>query len=101
MSQDEHVQALTEALAAYRREHPDAECEVYRYNPGSVRVRVINPAFAGMSRTRRHRVVWDYLRQKAGEDAMAEVSLLLLLAPDELRDSLANLEFEDRSRSQL
>ena len=58
-------------------------------------VRIIDERFAGMPRSRRHEDAWQFLSQHAGEDAMSEVSALLLFPTAELRSSLANLEFED------
>ena len=92
---DDIVTALQSALEALERDRPGAEASLYRSNPGSVRVRVIDRRFEGTTRSHRHDEVWSYLRSRAGEDAMTEVSQLLLFAPAELGGSLANLEFED------
>lgn len=92
---DTVVEALVNALSDYERQHPGAEASVYRQNPGAVRVRIIDDRFAGMSRARRHDDVWQFLSDRVDEDAMSEISTLLLLPTAELRSSLANLEFDD------
>lgn len=98
---DSQVQALKTALDAYESESPGAEAELYRYNAGSIRVRVIDRLFEGMTKSRRHAHVWDFLAARVPEDALAEVSLLLPVAPAELRNSFMNLEFVDPLQSKL
>lgn len=44
---DGQVQALKTALDAYETAHPGAKAALYRYNPGSIRVRVIDQRFRG------------------------------------------------------
>jgi stress-induced morphogen len=92
---DAQVQALKTALDAYETENSGAEAALYRHNPGSIRVRVIGRGFEGMTKSRRHAHVWDFLAARVPEDTMAEVSLLLTVAPAELRNSFVNFEFED------
>jgi hypothetical protein len=53
-----------------------------------------------MSRAERNEVVWKYLDQLSDED-QGDISMLVLLAPDETRASLANLEFDDPIPSRL
>lgn len=100
-STDDVVQRLKTALDAYEEEHPGATAELYRQNPGSVRIRIIDRHFEGMGRSRRDEVVGAYLTQQVGEDILSEVSLLLLLPQSELSHSLTNLEFENPRLSQL
>jgi hypothetical protein len=92
---DAPVQALKAALDAYEAEYPGAEAALYRQNPGSIRVRVIDRRFEGMTKSRRHAHVWDFLAARSPEDNMADISQLLTLAPAELGQSFANFEFED------
>jgi hypothetical protein len=97
---DKVLKQIVQALEAYAEEHPAAEIETYRQNSVSVRVRVIDPAFAGQSRSRREVELWRILEQLP-QDVLADVSLLLLLTPDEAKTSWANLEFEDPVPSRL
>lgn len=102
---DKRVRSIAAALNRYELSHPGAKAEVYRYNPGSIRVRVVDPKFQRVSRYRRHNQVWDYLAKQLEDanehDLIQEVSLLLLLDPKEIDSSLMNLEFDDPSRSKL
>jgi stress-induced morphogen len=98
---DSIVIAIKSALDAYERQFPGSKAEVYRQNSASVRVRVIDQRFAALSRADRHDQVWDFLTAHAGEDTVAEVSVLLPLTPHELKDSLANYDFEHPLPSNL
>ena len=79
--------------------------DAYRYNPGSIRVRVIDPRFENLSEEDRADLVEPYL-QRIPEDIRRKIIMLLPFAPREL-ESLAqpttetykylflNAEFED------
>lgn len=98
---DTEVQALKDALDVYELEHPGAEAALYRRNPASIRLRVIDRRFEGMTKSRRHADVWDFLAAHVNEDTLADVSQLLTLAPAELKMSFGNFEFEDPIPSEL
>jgi stress-induced morphogen len=98
---DPAVQALKDALDAYETEHPGAEAALYRQNSASIRVRVVDRRFEGMTKTRRHAEVWQFLAAKVPEDTLADVSLLLTVAPGELKMSFANFDFDHPLASQL
>lgn len=98
---DPIVQGIKEALDAYEDSHPGAEAAVYRQNSAAVRVRVIDRRFEGMAKSRRHDDVWQFLAARVPEDALADVSLMLTLAPAELGTSFANFEFEQPTPSRL
>jgi hypothetical protein len=98
---DAEVQALKDALDAYEAEHPGAQAALYRHNPASIRLRVIDGRFEGMTKSRRHSDVWDFMAARVNEDTLADVSQLLTLAPSELKMSFANFEFEDPTPSVL
>lgn len=93
-SSDDLVLAVQKALNAYEEQHPGATAQLYRQNPGSIRVRIIDDAFAGKPRTSRHNLVWNFLVAQLGKDNASELSLLLLLTHDELSSSMMNQEFE-------
>jgi hypothetical protein len=88
------------ALRAYEADHPEARIDLYRLNPVSVRVRIIDPEFAGRGRVERSRDVWAYL-DLLPEDIVADLSSLILLVPDETMRSFANMEFEDPVPSEV
>lgn len=82
-----------------------ARVDAYRYNSASIRVRVIDPRFAGKTREVRDRMV-ERLLDKLPAAIQADIVNLLTIAPDELRDPtsrqfLLNAEFDDPSPSRL
>jgi stress-induced morphogen len=91
---DERLEQIRGALEHYQQDHPDARIDLYRKDAFSVRVRIIDPRFRKMSRTERHSMVWRYL-DSLPDEAVADVSMLVLIAPSEAKTSGANLEFED------
>jgi hypothetical protein len=97
---DPQVEAVRNVLSEYKSRHPEAKVDVRRYNSASIRVRVIDPAFEGVSLVDRDDELWELL-EKLPDDTIADLSMLITLAPSELRTSMANLEFEDPSPSQL
>jgi stress-induced morphogen len=58
---DRTMKAVAKALTTYAAAHPRAEIDIYRQNSVSVRIRVVDPDFAGVSRSDRHDAVWNYL----------------------------------------
>ena len=97
---DPVLRQIVDALAEYDKAHPKAAIEAYRQNSVSVRIRIVNPEFAGKSRAHREEDVWAAL-DELPEDAAAEISLLLLLTPSEAKQSFANAEFDDPIPSKL
>jgi hypothetical protein len=97
---DATIESIREVLSDYNKEHPRAQIELYRQNPVSVRVRIIDPEFAQWGRPERNQRVWEYL-SRLPEDMQSDISILLLLTPSEIKTSFANFEFEDPVPSQL
>ncbi len=97
---DRILRDILNILKDYEVAHPEAVVEAYRQNSASVRVRIIDPDFAGFDRAERHDIVWRIL-EKLPEDVLSDVTILLLLTPDELSESLANFEFENPTPSRL
>jgi hypothetical protein len=98
---DRYVKQIKKCLEeGYKPAHPGAQIDVYRYNSVSVRVRIIDPEFAGLSRTERDTSVWTVL-DTLPDDTAQEISVLLLLTPEEKAGSLMNREFEDPTPSRL
>jgi hypothetical protein len=91
---DAVIERIKSVLQAYQRDDPDARIDLYRQNPVSVRIRIIDPDFAGLGRVDRHGRVWKYLDRLSEEDE-GDISMLVLLTHDETNRSPANLEFED------
>ena len=78
----------------YLPDHPKAKMDVYRYNSASVRIRVIDPSFAGLDWIERDTLLWEML-EDLSEDTLSQITLLLCLAPNEIGKSMMNMEFED------
>jgi hypothetical protein len=97
---DPLLRQIVKALGEYDAAHPQAVIEAYRQNSVSVRVRILDPQFAGRSRVEREDEVWAALN-KLPEETAAEISLLLLLTPDEAKNSFASAEFDNPIPSRL
>jgi stress-induced morphogen len=98
-SETRHVEDLL------RRRFQQADC--YRYNSASIRVRVIDPRFEGMSREKRDAMVEPYLDELPAE-TQRDIVTLFTFAPSELkrtpttfREYMVNTEFDDPSPSTL
>jgi stress-induced morphogen len=78
--------------------------DAYRYNSASLRVRIIDPRFKGLSREARDDLVEPIL-SGLEQDTQADIMNLVLLYPSEENDSvraaLFNQEFEHPSPSML
>jgi stress-induced morphogen len=97
---DEVLQRIAQALQGYDAAHPRAKIDVYRQNSVSVRIRIIASDFKGKSRAEREDDLWRLLDQLT-EELIAEISLLLMLTPEEAKTSFANQEFENPIPSKL
>lgn len=91
---DPRLDEFVAALEKFQADYPDAEISLYRHGRYSVRVRIVAPAFAGRSKTERHRLAWPYV-VGLPEETLSDLSSFLLLAPDEKASSFANFEFDD------
>lgn len=95
---DEAVEQISAALEAYEQVHPGSECFVYRYNPASIRIKIVDSTFRGQSKGERHDYALRFL-SRLPEDVLAQISVLLCLEPGER--PLLDLEFHEPSRSYL
>ena len=93
---DPVVETILRVLDRYKLDHPRARVDAYRSNPASIRLRIVDPDFGEMSRTQRDDLIWTYL-DALDDETVAEINLLILLAPEETKKSPANLEFENPS----
>jgi hypothetical protein len=90
---DIQVQQILDALIEYERNHPQAQIEGRRQNPVSIRLRIIDPDFQTMDRIERDPEIWRLLR-KLPEEVFVNITMLLLLTPQEAEHSLASQEFD-------
>lgn len=87
-------------LATLRREigkrKPKARVDAIRYCPESIWVRVVDPSVKGTRITqRRTELYWDIIEESLPDKLRTQVWMVFVLAPDELKRSATNLEFED------
>ncbi len=87
------MQQVLDVLAAYTRRHAHAHIAVRRQNAVSLRIRIIDPDFQGMNRVEREPEVWQLLKTLP-EDVFVDITMLLLLTPEEAEHSLANMDFD-------
>ena len=75
-----------------------SDVEAYRYNSASIRVRIIDERFNNKSLTTREKMVLPIIRQLP-EETQADITVLLLIPPEEATVSMMNTEFEHPSPS--
>ena len=97
---DKAIDAIRAALQKYQKDHSNARISLYRQNSVSVRVRIIDPSFEGKGKPERNELVWHYFRGLS-EEVQSDISMLLLLTPNEVKSSFANMEFDDPVPSKL
>lgn len=95
---DSAVEQIAAALEGYEQAHEGAACLVYRYNPASIRVKIIDRTFHGWSKGERHDYAWGFLR-RLPEDVLAQISMLLCVEPGE--NASLDMEFHEPTRSYL
>ena len=99
-TKDKIIDKIVGALKNYEKGNPQAQIDLYRQSPVSVRIRIVDPSFRGMDKSNRHQRAWQFLEQLP-EEIQGDISMLVLLAPDELATSFGNLEFDDPVASAL
>src|SRR5437868_1464922 len=77
-------------------EYPPA---TYRYNPASIRVRVVSDRFERKDRVERSEMVYPILKENLPENTWQDITLILLMSPAEVEESSMNREFEHPSPS--
>ncbi len=90
---DVQVRQVLDVLTAYEQAHPQAQIEGRRHNPVSIRLRIIDSDFQGVDRLDREPEIWKLLN-KLPEEVFVNITMLLLLTPDEAEHSLASQEFD-------
>lgn len=100
--QDKTTARLYAALKQAFPEVPDdPEQVVYRYNPVSIRVRVVSPKFRGKSDSEREAMV-NAAIESLPPEATEDITMLFMLTPQEAkRPTLLQLEFDDPKDSYL
>jgi stress-induced morphogen len=98
---DTRLSKVEKALEAYREDHSRAETKAYRQNSASIRVRVVDSGFKRFNKATRHEKVWKFLEDRLSQDVLSDITMLLLLTPEEMKDSFANIEFDNPTSSEL
>jgi hypothetical protein len=91
---DKVIKKIVSALRAYEADHPKAQIELYRQNPVSVRIRIVDDDLAGVDKAERNHTVWKCF-DDLSEEEQSDISMLLLLTPNETKRSSANIEFDN------
>ena len=97
---DTVIDRMIETLQEFQADHPKSQIDLYRQNSVSVRIRIVDPDFSGLTKADRSKATWKYLNSLPDE-IQADLSALILLTPDETKKSAANIEFEDPIPSRL
>lgn len=90
---DPQLRAVYDVLTPYQVAHPNAQIDVRRRHSVWIRVRVIDPDFQGIFWADRDEKVWPLLHQLPSE-IFDDISMVLLLTPEEAPTFGANIEFE-------
>src|SRR5437899_594362 len=75
---DDTLDAIMAALATYEAQHPRAKIEGYRQNSVSIRIRIIDPDFAGIGRAE---VAAGRLRERYGTRLTDPVRPQMMIRP--------------------
>ena len=92
--------AIVDALRVYKKLHPSADIKVQRQNNVSLRIRIIDKDFKGMDLVDRDTALWKIL-EPLPDSVVSQITMLLLLTPQETKRSFANVEFDYPVRSRL
>ncbi|SRR5579871_5855777 len=91
---DRAVQQILDVLETrYKPQHPKAHIESYRYNPTSIRVRIIDPDFEKKDWIEREEMVWPVL-ESLPKKIQRDIMILLLITPKERKMSFGSMEFD-------
>ena len=95
------VRAILNVLKEhYQSAHPEAVIDCYRQNSASIRIRILDPGFRDLNRATRDDQIWKILGNLP-EDIQSQITVLLLLTPEEAKTSFANMDFENPIPSRL
>ena len=97
---DQVIEQIMEELRDFEEDHPNAQIELYRQNSVSVRIRIIDADFSSQNQAERSKETWKYLNNLSNE-TQSDISVLILLTPDETKTSLSSFDFENPIRSRF
>jgi hypothetical protein len=96
----EEWERLNAVLRPFLAEYPEADVDAYRRNLHSMRIRVVHPVFKNMDRVNRDEFMWKYL-DKLPKRLHQDITMLLVLSPDEQDKSFMNHDYENPLPSSL
>ena len=91
---DPDIQSILNVLGPYKKAHRQAKIDVVRRNNAILRIRIIDQNFKGLNLVQRDNLLWTFL-DNLPEDVFAQITMLLLLTPEEAQKSWVNLEFDE------
>jgi hypothetical protein len=94
VTQDDDLAQIEAALAPYSNDHGRAIIEVRRRSDVSIRIRIIDPDFKRLDLVEREEELWPLL-ETLPEDVLTQITMLILVTPDEKETSFASMEFDD------
>jgi stress-induced morphogen len=100
-SQDQLVQKIKSVLDQYEHHYEGSTASVYRQNSASVRIRIVDQRFDGLSIGQRHDAVWKFIADRLGQEELQEISVLLMLTPQEKLVSDMSSDFDHPIPSML
>jgi hypothetical protein len=95
---DADVKAIRDVLATYKAEHPRARIEVRRRYAVCIQVRIIDPDFKNMRLIDRDSMLWRVM-DSLPDEIVCQITMLLLLTPNEAKSPLAGMESDAPVRS--
>ncbi len=90
---DSQVRQILDLFIAYECTHPNARIEGRRHSEVSIRLRIIDPDFQGKDRVDREPEIWQLLTSLP-EEVFTNITMVLLLTPEEAEQSFASQEFD-------
>ena len=85
---------------AFPNHPPDYPPAAYRFNSAPIRVRIVDESFRAKSCAERDEMVAPLLEQLP-EETYTDIMILLLLTPEEVDESLMNMDFENPAPSRI
>lgn len=93
---DSQVQQVLDVLAEYERDHPDALIEARRTGYDFIHVRIIDPNFERIERSKlRKDTIWPLFYEKLPDEIISDITRVILVTPEEAPHNGSSIEFDD------
>jgi acid stress-induced BolA-like protein IbaG/YrbA len=80
----DYQQTAKAATAALKEAFPDSVIHTDKGFEGRVHMKIISPAFDGLSERKKQAKVWDVLKARLGPDDVVAISMVVVYGMDEL-----------------